>query len=97
MTDENRRCFQRARDMLDIGFVVFERGDEKRVAAAAGAMAAQAECVSGVALRCEPREKIRLPDPRVAIAPVNEEQRRLARAVRGQPLANFEEWFRRQH
>ena len=79
MADEDRRRVQRARDMLDVGFVVVEPGDEQRIAAAARAMAAQAQCVSGIALRGEPREKIRLPEPRVAIAAVDEEQRRLPR------------------
>ena len=82
MTDQHRRRRQCAGDVLDVGLVIVEAGDEQRLGAAARAVAAQAQCVSGVAARGEPGQKIRLPAPRVAIAAVDEQQRRLARCGR---------------
>ena len=48
---------ERPGDVLDVGFVVIESGDEQRVRAAARAVAAQAQCVSGIATGREPRQK----------------------------------------
>ena len=84
-----------AGDMLDIRFVIVQTGDEQRIATATRAVTANAQCVSGIALRRKPREKIGLPEPGVAIAAVDEQQRRLARGARRQPHASFEERLRR--
>ena len=45
---------------------------------------------AGQPLRGEPWQEVRLPAPGVAVAAVDEQQRRLARRARGQPRADFE-------
>jgi len=81
MTDQDRRGIQLSRRVFDVGLVIVESRDEQRLDAAARTVSAQAHGIARIAARGKPGEKIRLPEPRVAIAAVHEEQRRLARRL----------------
>jgi hypothetical protein len=96
--DQDRRRRQLRDDVLDVGRVVVETGDVERLAAARFAVAAQRQRVRRIALPREPREEVHVPAPGVAVAAVDEEQRRLAAvAAWGQPRAKFEMDLERQH
>jgi len=80
MSDQYRRRRQRCRDVLDVGDIVVEPGDEQRLLTAARAVTTETERVRGKTLRREPWQEKRLPAPRVAKSAVNEKQRRLVSA-----------------
>ena len=88
--DQYRRRGQAAGDVLDIGDVIVETGDEQRFAATARAVTAQAQCMRCVSLCGKVGQEIRLPAPRIAIAAVNEQQRRLSVRPGRQPRTHFE-------
>ena len=90
MADEHRRRVELRGDMFDIGFVIVQPRYDQRLGTAACAMSAQAERVRGIAATGEPGQKVRLPAPRVAIAAVDEQERRLARLARRQSFTDFE-------
>jgi hypothetical protein len=85
VADEHRRRRERRGDVVDVGHEIIESRDEQRLDATRPAVTAQRQRMRGVALPCEPRQKIRFPEPCIAVTTVDEEQRRLARV--GQPFS----------
>src|SRR5207253_11407564 len=80
VSEQYRWRRHRRRDVLDVGDIVVEPGDEQRLLTAARAVTAETERVRGETLRREPWQEKRLPAPRVAISAVHEKQRRLVSA-----------------
>jgi hypothetical protein len=93
MADQHGRRRERRGDVLDVRHEIVESRDEQRLDATRPAVTAQRQRMRRVALPCEPRQKIRLPEPCIAVAAVDEEQRRLARVASrsaGQMAADLE-------
>ncbi len=90
-------------DALDIGRVVVESGDEERFRASRRAVAAQRQRIRRVAALREVRQEMRLPAPRVAVAAMDEQQRRATgvaaavAAARRQVREDFEAGFGGKH
>ena len=74
-TDDNGRPGQFACHLLDIGHVVGDGGPAEALAAAARAVAPQAQGIGVVAVLGEEPEEVLVPAPRRVARPVDEEQR----------------------
>jgi hypothetical protein len=73
--DQDGRRRQLPHHVLDVSSIIIEPDDKERVATARFAMSAQRQCMRGVTLAREPRQKIRVPEPAVAVAAMHEQER----------------------
>ena len=89
--------WEHAGNVLDVGDIIVESGDEERLGTAARTMTAQRQRVGGPPFGREPGQEIGLPAQRVAVAAMHEYERRLARRARRQARADLEVGLGSQH